>query len=38
MAREGGGEQEGESGGKNCVTYSHGEVMGVGGGRGEDFF
>ena len=28
MAREGGGEQEGECGGKNFVTYSHGEARG----------
>ena len=33
MAREVGGEQEGERGGKNFTTYSHGEVRG-GGERG----
>ena len=36
MAREVGGEQEGERGGKNFATYSHGEVRG--GGWEEDFF
>ena len=40
MAREGGGEQEGECGGKNFVTYSDGEAREGGGGEGgeEDFF
>ena len=34
MAREGGGEREGECDGKNFATYSHGEVRGGGMGRG----
>ena len=40
MAREGGGEREGERGDKNFVTYSHGEVRGGGGGGegGEKIF
>ena len=33
MAREGGGEREGESGGKHFATYYHGEARG-----GEEFF
>ena len=33
MAREGGGEWEGECGGKHFMTYSHGEAR-----RGVDFF
>ena len=33
MAREGGGEREGECGGKHFETYSHGEAR-----RGEEFF